>query len=177
MKNIILIFAILAIFAFSYLIIKKLNRLLNENRHWISAAETGDCSTIRISAEGPNLLNSIEPFFTSYSDTHPHIVIRFGYGNAQALLKKLTRGSIHIILLSEKPAKDLPSNLACFQIPLPHTPIMPHGIDMSDPESIEEAYVYVLWNSSIESHERDRLLFVLENAHCHSTCGYCDYLD
>ena len=96
---------ILAIFAFSYLIIKKLNRLLNENRHWISAAETGDCSTIRISAESPNLLNSIEPFFTSYSDTHPHIVIRFGYGNAQALLKKLTRGSLHIILLSEKPAK------------------------------------------------------------------------
>ena len=177
MKNIILIFAILAIFTFSYFIIKKLNRLLNENRHWLSAAETGDCSTIRISAENPNLLDSIQPFFTSYSDTHPHIVIRFGYGNAKMLLQKLTRGNLHIILLSEKPAKDLLSNMAYFQMPLPHTAVIPHRFDMSDPDHTEEANVYVIWNSSIESQERDRLLFVLESEHCHSTCGYCDYLD
>lgn len=176
MKNIILIFVTFASFAFVYIIIKRLNHLLNENRHWISHADTENCSTIRVSAESPDLLASIEPVFASYSANHPRIAIRFGRGTAKQLLEKLDRGNIHIALLSEEHEKYLTSE-SYFHIHVRPAPNFSNKTVLEDRETAGKHCVCVVWNKTVPSKERDRLLFVLENEQCHSTCGYCDYLD
>ena len=175
MKSVILLLAILIAFLFIYFIIKKLNNLLIENRRRISTLDTEADRIIRVAAENFSLLSVWNSAFTSYSDRHPHIAFRFSYGTPKRLLEKLARGTVQVVLLSEKHAQDLPCDFGYFQ--LAFQPVSKHT-DVSNPEKdslLDKQIIYIVWNKAKVSRERDRFLFVFENEQCHSTCGYRDY--
>ena len=49
---------------------------------------------------------------------------------------------------------------------------------MNTIESIdEEKWAFVVWNKSIQSKSRDRVLFAIEAEYCSLKCGYADYLE
>ena len=41
----------------------------------------------------------------------------------------------------------------------------------------EEKWAFVVWNKSIQSKSRDRVLFAIEAEYCSLKCGYADYLE
>ena len=41
----------------------------------------------------------------------------------------------------------------------------------------QDCRIYVIWNKTIQSKNRDRVIFALENEYCTLKHGYCDYID
>ena len=50
-------------------------------------------------------------------------------------------------------------------------------IDTYTQEFDEEKWAFVVWNKSIQSKSRDRVLFAIEAEYCSLKCGYADYLE
>ena len=177
MKNILLFLITFAAFAFGFYMIKRLDNLIIQNRYRLLDNGTGTKNTIRISAETPAFFVLRKSTFRSFSNEHPHIVLRFSIGSAKHLLQKLSRRTLDIALLSEKNTRNLDSDFAYFQISALSDTVNSNNAVSPCWKSCDEPLIYVVWNKSFSSQARDRLLFVLENEQHHSTCGYCDYLD
>lgn len=175
MKSLILLLATLTTFLFIYFIINKLNYLLIENRHRISSLDTEEDCIIWVAAENDSILSVWNSSFTSYSDRHPHITFRFSCGTPKQLLEKLACGSLHVALLFEKHAQNLPCDFSYFQLNIQTAPQHADVIEVQEDIILNNQAVYVVWNKTKPSKRRDRFLFVFENEQCHSTCGYRDY--
>lgn len=177
MKDVVLLIVTLAAFAFGYFIMKKVDAFIIENCRLIDAENRTNSCTIRIAAENPALFDSAVSALEQCSDMNPYIEFSLGCGNAARLLQKLSNGRIDIALLYEENIKALEKGLVYTRIPhlAEKKVITMLGLTVEDMD--DERWCYVVWNQSIPSKDRDRVLFYLENEHCPLKCGYCDYLD
>lgn len=177
MKDIILLIVTLAAFAFGYFVVKKIDDFIAENRRLIASCNRIDSCTIRIATDNPMHLDSAVSALEYCSTVNPFMDFSFSRGNASRLLQRLSNGTIDIAILSEDNANNLGKEFVCTRIPYfaEQKSITVLGLPVKSIS--EEQYVYLVWNKTISSRNRDRVLFYLENEHCRLKCGYCDYLD
>ena len=180
MKDLFLIPIMLAVFVFGYFVMAKIDSFIEENRRLIHAENRQNRAHIRIAAESPMLLDSIAVQLTAYSRANPFVEFFLSSGKAERVLQKLIDGTLDIAILAEDNNLSLNENYSMFRIPCPQGPgksflhtketIMISSID-------EEKWAFVVWNKSIQSKSRDRVLFAIEAEYCSLKCGYADYLE
>ena len=173
MKELFLILIMLAIFGFGYYLMAKIDSFIEENRRLIHAENRQNRAHIRIAAESPMLLDSISVQLTSYSRANPFVEFFLSSGKAERILQKLMDGTLDIAILAED-AFSLREPFAMFRIPL-RTAV---PLSMVSVKNIgEEKWACVVWNKSMQSKARDRVLFAIEAEYCSVKCGYADYLE
>lgn len=177
MKDLLLIPVMLAIFAFGYYTMAKVDRFIDENQRMIAAENRSGQSKVRIAAESPTLLHSVASALERCSNADPHIAFFLSSGAAGRILEKLTEERVDIVLLSDESAKQLDGQYASLLIPgeAAREPVSILGLPVENLD--ETARIHVVWNKALKSRDRDRVLFALEHEHCSLKCGYADYLD
>lgn len=176
MKDLMLIFVTLAAFVFGFYIMKKVDDFIAENQRQITAENRNSRSLIRIAAETPMLLDSAASALESCSTAYPYMEFLLSSGKASRLLHKLSEGTVDIVLLSEEKTENLSSEYVSIQIPYQMKQNMVTALGLNVENMDDDCWIYVVWNKAIQSLNRDRVLFALENEHYRLKCGYCDYL-
>lgn len=177
MKDVMLIIVTLAVFAFGYYIMKKVDEFIYENQRKIALESRNNRSQIQIAAEMPGFLDSISTALESCSAANPYMDFFLSSGKVKRLLQKLLDGTLDIVLLSEETAENLSEEYSSIRIPhqTAHSVVTMLGLVVENID--EERWIYVVWNKNRKSRDRDRAIFALENEHCRLKCGYCDYYD
>lgn len=177
MKDIILLIVTLAAFAFGYFVVKKVDDFIAENRRLIASCNRLNSCTIRIAADTPMHLDSAASALEYCSTINPFMEFSFSSGNVNRLLQRLSNGTIDIAILSEDNANNLGKEFVYTRIPHLAEQKIVTMLGLPVKSISEEQCVYLVWNKTISSRNRDRVLFYLENEHCRLKCGYCDYMD
>lgn len=163
MKDVCLILLMLAMFLFGFFVMKKIDDFIEENQRQIDLENKRNGCQIRIAAESPMLLNSVAYALKYCTSINPYIEFFISSGRAKRLCQKLLDGKLDIVLLAEEPVQDIHNDFQMIKIPYQPGQITVSEIQISVEEVEEEAWVYVLWNKTIASLHRDRVLFTLEN--------------
>lgn len=177
MKELLLIPIMRAVFVFGYFVMAKVDRFIEENSRLIYAENRQNKAHIRIAAESPMLLDSIAVQLTAYSHANPFVEFFLSSGKAERILQKLLDGTLDIAILAEDNNLSMNENYGKIQIPrrTKEGASTAYGLIV---ESIdEEKYAFVVWNKSIQSKDRDRVLFSIEAEYCSLKSGYADYLE
>lgn len=174
MKDLFLIGIMLAIFAFGYYIVTRVDRFIEDSRHLITAENRKGQSRVRIAAEDPRLLDAVAPALAQCSEAEPHIGFFLSSGRAERLLEKLSEEQVDIVLLRGR--KKLPAGEKYASLSVPadgaaRGKVMESGADNTDGSE----QLCVVWNGNVGSRDRDRVIFALENESCRLKCGYADY--
>lgn len=177
MKDLFLIPIMLAVFAFGYYIMTRVDRFIEGNQRLIAAENRSSRCPVRIAAESPMLLNSIASALESCSEADPYIEFFLSSGRSSRLLEKLAQEQIDILLLTEEHAKQLEPQYASILIPYEKVKSFPSSLGLPVENLDEESRIGVVWKKNLKSKNRDRVIFALENEHCKLKCGYADYLD
>ncbi len=166
MKDIILVIGTISIFILGYIAVKNLDFFVHSQ---IKAKNNPGKHRIKIAAEHHELLDFAASALEYGFNANSLAELQYIRGNTKRLLRKLSRGSVDVVLLSEKNNKLMGNKLSFVQIPYPDS----HGDMSADPVNM----VYVVWNRTIQSPERTRIVLILENEHFRLKHGYCDYLE
>ncbi len=163
MKDVVLIIVTLAAFAFGYFVMKKVDDFLIENHRLITAGNRINCCTIRIAAESPMLLDSIAPALEHCSNMYPYMEFYLSNCNVKRLMQRLSNGTIDIALITEENAKELGKDFNCVRIPHQAEQRVVTMLGLTVDNMDEEHWIYVVWNKTILSKDRDRVIFSIEN--------------
>ena len=176
MKDVFLLIVTLAAFVFGYFVMKKVDDFIAENNRMVDAESRKNHCSIKIAAEAPALFDSTASALEQCSEMNPYIEFAFGSGRAIRLLEKLHSGSVDLVLLYEEHIDLLDKELLSIEIPYhsEKNTVTMLGLVAENMDNL--CCCYVVWNPSIPSKNRDRVLFYLENEHCRLKCSYCDYL-
>lgn len=177
MKNYLLIPMMLAVFAFGYYVMARVDRFIEENQRTIAAENRNGRCAVRIAAENPMLLNSIASALESCSEADPYLEFFLSSGKGSHLLAKLADEQIDILLLTEEHTRQLEQQFASIFIPYEKTPSIPSTIGLPIENLYEDVRIGVAWKKSQCSKNRDRVIFALENEYCRLKCGYADYMN
>lgn len=175
MKDIVvLMLLIIMAILFAYYLLKKLNAIISETFRLQSTENAVKGCVIKIGTTRKSLFDSTKSALEQCSQLHPNIEYIFSISNVNHLLWKLYIGRIDIILLSEKHIKKINKGFSSFHVP--------YRINKKDKiqirtEGEEENRCYVVWNPSITSRERDRVLFYIENDQNSIRSGYYECVE
>lgn len=173
MKDLALILIMLASFILGYFLMVKIDSFIEENRRLTHTGNRRNRVYIRIAAGSPTLLDSISEQLAAYSRADPLVEFFLSSGKTERILQKLMAGAVDIAVLEED-AFSLREPFAMFRIPL-RTAV---PLSMVSVKNIgEEKWACVVWNKSMQSKARDRVLFAIEAEYCSVKCGYADYLE
>lgn len=159
MKDLVLIFIMLAIFGFGFYIMVRADHFIGENQRRTALFPHKRGGEVRIAAENAQLLRCVSPTLKRCATGDLGISISRGRGNAGKLLQQLSEERLDIVLLSDRNAG---------------TPGRQYG-EMYLP--YEKGRIHVLWKKRVKSKNRDRVIFALENEHSKLRQGYADYLE
>lgn len=171
MEDLILIPIVLALIAFGFYIMTKVDRSIDESRRMEARESRDEKSKIRIAAENSLLLDAVAPALASCSEAEPHIAFFLSSGRAERIIEKLMADQVDIVLLdgeqTELPAgqcsalliRDAAAELSSGPLGLP---VENFGKD----EGIQ-----VVWKKRLKSKDRDRVIFVLESSCGRQSCG------
>ncbi len=177
MKDLMLIIVTFAAFAFGFYIMKKIDDFIADNQRHITAENRNSRSHIHIAAESPMLLDYVASALEYCSAAHPYMEFFFSSGKVNQLLHKLSDGTVDIVLLSDEIAKSLSSEYVSIQIPYHAKQAVVTTLGLNVENTDQDCRIYVIWNKTIQSKNRDRVIFALENEYCTLKHGYCDYID
>lgn len=162
MKDLVMIAATLAVIAFGYLVMKKID-------YWIRSqisARNKHRRQILIGAKKRELFDFAAAVLALHNDDIA-LNLTFRRGSVKNLLRQLSRGNVDIVLMSEEDA------------PLIGKAYSSITINYSDVPGFEQknGKLRVVWNKNHSLRERDHIIFALENEHYRVKQGFCDYLD
>lgn len=177
MKDLLLIPIMLAVFVFGYFVMAKVDSFIEENRRLIHTENRQNRAHIRIAAESPMLLDSIAAQLEAYSRANPFVEFFLSSGKAERILQKLIDGTLDIAILTEENMISLDESCAMIRIPCRTGEVVSTALGLSVESVDEEKWAFVVWNKSIQSKARDRVLFAIEAEYCSLKCGYADYLE
>ena len=177
MKDWFMIPLVLAVFAFGYYVMKKVDLFIEENQRLIAAENLNSSCGVHIAAENPMLFNSIASALEHCSEADPYIEFFLSSGRSHRLLEKLAEEQIDILLLNEEHAKQIEPQFASILIPYVKAKTFGSTFGLPIENLDEESGICVVWKRNKQSKNRDRVIFALENEHCRMKCGYADYLD
>lgn len=159
MKDLVLIFIMLAIFAFGFFLMVKADRFIGKNQRRVALWPHKKGGEVRIAAENAQLLHRVEPALKRCAAEDLGISISRGRGKAAKLLQKLHEEQLDIVLLTDRPTGQAGRQYGEMYL------------------SGEEGRIHVLWKKKVKSKNRDRVIFALENETRKLTQGYADYLE
>ena len=178
MKDMILILSTLAMFVFGCIVMQRVDVFIEDNRRLLAAENRKVRCQIRIAAETPEILDSVMSTLAFCADTNPYMMFFLESGKAKPLLQKLGKGMVDIALLSEQSANNLNDPYDFVRIPYQtrqNIAVAPASPVQNNPD--DRNRICVVWNKAIQSKDRDRVIFALENEHCRLKCGYRNYFD
>lgn len=175
MKDLLLFILLLAVFAFGYFVMVKVDGFIEENRCRVQFENRQNRTKIHVAAESPILLTFIAAQLNAYSDANPFVEFFLSTGNVECILQKLTNGTLDMALMAEENNIPLDESFARVRLPCTAGEVLSAvpGIYVESLE--EETGVVVVWNKSIQSKARDRVLFTMEAGRCTRKRGYKDY--
>lgn len=170
MKDLFLIPLLLAVFAFGYYIMRRVDRFVAENRRLIAEENRSGASRLRIAAENPALLDAVSDTLESCSAVGGRSAFFLSTGKKQRLLEKLLEEQVDLVLLND--GEDRPEDAQLVVLPVPC-----REDDAAGGDRAEQTVIRVVWNKEVRSKGRDRVIFALENGHYSLKRGYADYLE
>lgn len=177
MKELFLIPIMLAVFAFGYYIMTRVDHFIEENQRLITAENRKGRCPVRIAVESPMLLDSVASALEGCSEADPYIEFFLSSGSANRLLEKLMHEQIDILLLTKEHIEQLDRQYALVLIPYQQTMMFTASLGLPVGNPDEETGIGVVWKKGLKSRNRDRVIFALENEYCRLKCGYADYLN
>lgn len=177
MKDLLLIPIMLAVFVFGYFVMVKVDHFIEENRRLINAENRQNRTHIRIAAESPILLDSIAAQLEAYSNANPFVEFFLNTGKAERILQRLIDGALDIAILTEENTHSLNDFCAMIRIPCKTGDVVSTALGLPVQSIDEDKWAFVVWNKSIQSKARDRVLFAIEAEYGSLNCGYADYLE
>ncbi len=162
MKDLFLIPIMMAVFAFGYFVMVKIDAFIEENRRLIEQENRKNHSQIRIAAESAALLDSVAAQLESCSDADPYLEFFLSTGKADRILQRVQDGTMDIALITEEKADHIGDAYGTFRIPC-HTGIVIFPMLGLPVENLdEENRICIVWNKAVQSKSRDRVLFAIE---------------
>lgn len=173
MTEALLLLVTAAAFAFGYYVIKKIDAFMEENNRLFASMDARESRCVRIAAENPMFFDAVAPALAHISDSNPDMEVRLSSAHAKHLLRRLCDGSIDIALLSEENAKPVNSAFGCTLIPActDQKAVTVFGLPV---DNADDQRIVMVWNKTLSSKDRDRVLFALENEHLSFECGSCE---
>lgn len=155
MRDFILICAVVAEFIFGYLIVKKLDVFLENNRRQISPIS--GTSVLRIAFETSSMVESAAEVLEQYSKKNPNCEIFLFYGSADEIEKKLAANDIDCgFVLSEL------QNLGKYEsisIPIKLKSYIANGVGLPVvPLAAREYTTRIIWRKNESNLEVDRFV-------------------
>lgn len=162
MKDILLMLVTLAMFAFGYFVVVKIDRFIEENSRMFLNENRQNKVHIRIAFESIMLQASIAEQLKAYSRDNVLTEIFLSSGKAERLLQKIKEGTLDIVILKEESAHLLDESYSVIRIPYLKDEIMDETFGLPVENIDEEDWAFVVWNNLIQSKVRDRILFTIE---------------
>jgi len=166
MKDAILVIGTITIFVLGYIAVKQLDSFILGQ---ITAKNSQRKRYIKIAAENQELLDFAASALKDGFAASSQIELQYICGSAKHLLRKLSRRTVDIVLLSEKDVVNISNKLSYICVPSPD--------ESSDLSLDEMGEICIVWNKTIQFQERERMILILENEHFRLKHGYCDYLE
>lgn len=108
MQDFLLLTSVVAVFIFSWFLLKRLDEFINKNEQAQAEQLEIDDNALRIGFVNPLVADSISDNLEQYSRQYPDVSIFLFYGAVEALLKKVTLYKLDIVILPEQ--VDIPFN-------------------------------------------------------------------
>lgn len=167
MKDLLLIPIMLAVFAFGYYVITKVDRFIEENQRLIKDETRSGESKIRIAAESPALLGAVARALESCAEADPHLAFFLSSGKESRILEKLQAEEADIVLLADACRERPAGEYGALRIRCRKAAASPQ---IPAETAQEDAPILVVWKQSLRSKDRDRVIFALENEYLRP-CG------
>lgn len=177
MKDLFLIPIMLAMFAFGYYLMPKVDHFMEENQRLFAVGNQNCQGKVRIAAESPLLFDAIASALESCSVAYPNLEFYLSSGRTPRILKKLLDEEVDIILLADERLEHIETQYGSLLIPYKKRtePVSMLGLPVEALDEIE--WIHVIWKNKAKAKNRDRVIGTLVNEHCSVKCGYADYLD
>lgn len=176
MNDLFMIPILLAVLAFGYYIMTRVDRVIEEDRRTIAEENRNGKSRVRIAAENPALLDAVASALESCSSADPHIDFFLSSGTAELLLEKLAAEQVDIVLLTGEREGLSGGDIVSIKIPCEKLPMVSvHGLPVE--AAVAETGIRAVWKKSASSKDRDRVIFALENSYCRSEAGHRNAFD
>lgn len=177
MKDLFLIPIMLAMFAFGYYLMTKVDHFMEENQRLFAVGNQNCQGKVRIAAESPLLFDAIASALESCSVAYPNLEFYLSSGRTPRILKKLLDEEVDIILLADERLEHMDAQYGSLRIPYKKQtePVRTLGLPVEALDEIE--WIHVIWKNKAKAKNRDRVIGALVNEHCSVKCGYADYLD
>lgn len=169
--NVLLIVLTIVAIMFVYYILKKLSSIIRETFYFRANENVVKNCIVKIATTRKSLFGSTKSALEQCSKLNPNIEFVYSINNANRLLWKLYIGRVDIILLPKKHLKKVNKSFSSFLIPYRIDEKNKKQMSIDNQEK-EEKRCYVVWNPSILSKNRDRVLFYIENEQCSIQSGY-----
>lgn len=111
MKNVLLLAAVAAVFAFGWFLMGKLDRFLEENFQAQGARLSSGGNALRLGFFDPTAADSIADVLERYAEIRPDISARIFCGTEEELVKGFFAGKFDVIFLPEN--AEVPVHMQC----------------------------------------------------------------
>ena len=171
MRDILLICTTFAMFVFGFYIAKRIDIFVEENQQMLEKEEIRHKYLIQIAAENPVFFSSVSSVMEYCSGSDSRIEFAICSGKPGSLMERLEEGTVDMVLLSEESASKQHTCLDHMKIPFSHGGFSAEAIGLPIQNPDEDTMVYVFWNPSISSPQRDWALLALRRDFCISECS------
>lgn len=168
MKELFWIPIILAVFAFGYYMITKVEHFVWDKKLLLFFKKKEEKNRIRIAAENRTLLDAVVPTLEECFTTEPKMEFLLSRGEVNRILRKLLKEQLDIVILTAENIGLLNWKYESLRIPYRGSEDPEEAADLKE--------VYVIWKKDVKSKSRDRVIFALENEYGSLKTGYADYL-
>ena len=161
MRDAVLILVTFSVFFLGFFIMKRIDAFMENNQRANDEQLRKSKSILRIAVESPSLVDSIAPAMECCCWGNPCLGFSVSSGKPTLMLQRLENGTVDLLLLGEETAEALDPPLSSIRIQGHSCRIMANSIPVEDETG--ESCICVLWNQSVSSPDRDRMVFALNN--------------
>lgn len=166
MKDLFLFPIMIAVIAFGFFVITKVDRFISESQRQIDDEKRNFKNQIRIAADNPALLNRILSVLEDCSETKPHIALFLSTGKPNLILEKLINEQLDIVLLSEISEEIPDDNYKFIQITAHNKDLIIPSLGLQIENNDDESDIFLVWKKKFRSKDRDRIIFAIQNEFC-----------
>ncbi len=124
MQDVLLLAAVAVMFAFGWVMMKKLDCFLESNRHMQELQRSSGGNALRLGFCNPMAADSITNVLEQYSKLYPDMEVRIFCGSEEKLLKGLSAGKFDVIFLPENAEIPAHVHYNSKMVSLNYTPVM-----------------------------------------------------
>lgn len=156
MKEAIIVLALFVTFAFGFIVVAKVNKLIEKEKQQIASNRKQNKLKICVAVEWSAPYNRIAPIVKEISAAAPQTDVILVCGEASRISERLSDETVDIALLSKSDIAALDKNceyvFACYDV------------SKNREAATEKTFdgLIIAWNKTAQSKERDRIIFLLQ---------------